>query len=139
MAHPDIALPDYARTMGIAVETPAGATPVLAMDYSPDLCGNPGMFHGGAVSTLLEMAAIAALDAQLRAGHGPARLTPLNTTVEFLRAAGEERAFASASVVKAGRRLATLSATLWQASPDKPVATAIVNVAIAPADQKEAP
>ena len=134
MANPEIDLPDYARTMGIAVEGWEGALPVLAMDYSADLCGNPGMFHGGAVSTLLEMAAVAAIDAQLRAGHGPARLTPLNTTVEFLRAAGEERAFASDSIVKAGRRLATVSATLWQGSQDKPVATAIVNVGIAPAD-----
>lgn len=131
MSNPKINLPTYAKTIGIEIDRWEGDTPVLGIDYTPAICGNPGMFHGGAVSTLLETAAIAALGAQLSATHGPANLTPLNSTVQFLRAAGEERAFAQAVVVKAGRRLANVAATLWQGSPDKPVATAIVNVAIA--------
>ena len=62
--------------------------------------------------------------------QGPAALTPLNTTIEYLRAAGEMRTYASAQVVKSGRRLANLSARLWQGDPAKPVATATVNIAI---------
>jgi len=118
--------------MGIEVRQWEGGRPILAMGYAHDLCGNPGIFHGGAVSTLLEMAALAALDAELRATHGPAHLTALNTTVQFLRGAEDETAFASAEVVKAGRRLANVAATLWQGDRTKPVATAIVNIAIAP-------
>jgi len=132
MTDVEIELPAYAQTMGIKVQDWDGGRPVLAMAYAGVLYGNPGNFHGGAVSTLLEMAAVAALDADLRATHGAARLTPLNTTVQFLRGAGEERAYASAEIVKAGRRLANVAATLWQGSRDKPVATAIVNIAIAP-------
>lgn len=130
MSHSEIILPDYARTMGIAIDSPDGADPVLVMAYGADLCGNPGMFHGGAISTLLEMAAVSALDAHLRANGGAARLVPLNTTVQFLRAAGEAQAFASGTIVKAGRRLATVAATVWQDSQAKPVATAMVNIAI---------
>ena len=76
------------------------------------------------------MAAVTALDANLRANGGAAHLVPLNTTVQFLRAAGEAQAFASATIVKAGRRLANVAATVWQDSPAKPVATAMVNIAI---------
>ena len=90
MSHPEIKLSTYGRSIGLEVDRWQGSEPVLSIDYSPEICGNPGMFHGGAVSTVLEAAAVAALDASLRNGHGPALLTPLNSTVQFLRAAGEE-------------------------------------------------
>ncbi len=134
MGNPEIELSVFAETIGVELDRWEGNTPVLAIDYSDQICGNPGMIHGGAVSGLLELAAMAALDADLRAKHGPAKLTALNSTVEFLRAAGEARTFASAQIVKAGRRLATVQSTLWQDTPEKPVATSIVNLTIAPAE-----
>lgn len=134
MSYPEIELPAYAETIGVSVHGWEGHRPVLAMDYTFDMSGNPGMFHGGAVAALLEMAAVATLDADPRTRQAPVKLSPLNSTVEYLRAAGEARAFASAQIVKAGRRLATLQATLWQDSPEKPVAISLVNIAIGPAD-----
>jgi len=131
MSSPEIELPVFAKTIGIELEGWEGNAPILAVDYSFDISGNPGMFHGGAIGGLLEMAAVAALDADLRERQGEAKLTPISSTVEFLRAAGEERAFASARIIRAGRRLANVQATLWQGSPDKPVATSLVNIAIA--------
>ncbi|KHK90292.1 PaaI family thioesterase [Novosphingobium malaysiense] len=132
MANLELHLPTYAQTIGIGIDRWETGSPVLGIDYKPEICGNPGMLHGGAVSTLLEVTAIASLDAELRSEHGPVSLTPLNSTIQFLRAAGEGRTFASATVVKAGRRLANVAATVWQDTPDKPVATAVVNVALAP-------
>ena len=131
MTLPEIDLPEYARTIGISIDHWDGGSPVLAVNCSPELCGNPGMFHGGAVGALLEMAAVATLDADLRARQGAATLTPVNSTIEYLRAAGEQRAYAFARIVRAGRRMANLQALLWQESPEKPVATATVNIAIA--------
>jgi uncharacterized protein (TIGR00369 family) len=98
MSHPEIKLSAYARSIGLEIDNWEDGLPVLGIQYSRTICGNPGMFHGGAISTVLEAAAVAALDANLRAGHGPAILTPLNSTIQFLRAAGEERAFASAQI-----------------------------------------
>lgn len=132
MSTPEIELPVFASTIGLTVERWDGNRPVLGLDYDASLCGNPGMFHGGVVAALLEMAAIATLDADLRAGRGPARLNPVNTSVEYLRPAGEQRTFASARIVRAGRRLANVQAVLWQDNEDKLVATAIVNLEIAP-------
>lgn len=125
----DIALPPYARLFGIALDRWEGGLPVLAVDYGELVCGNPGTFHGGALGGLLELAALAAL----RVGSdGAAALTPLNSTVEYLRSAGERRTYAIGEVVRAGRRLANLRATAWQDGRDKPVATATFNVAIGP-------
>lgn len=134
MGKPEIQLPEYARTIGVELDGWEGERPILAIDYKDEICGNPGMFHGGAVGALLEMAAVATLDANLRARQGAAKLAPVNSTVEFLRAAGEERTFASAEIIRAGRRLANVQATLWQASREKPVATSIVNITIAPGE-----
>jgi uncharacterized protein (TIGR00369 family) len=132
MDNPEALLPAYARAIGVTVDSWDCNRPVLAIDCRADLCGNPGMFHGGVVGALLEMAAVATLDADLRARQGETELVPINTTVEYLRAAGEQRTFASARIVRAGRRLANVQAVLWQESPEKPVSTANVNILIAP-------
>lgn len=137
MSHPELKFSTYARGIGLHVHGWEDGTPVLAIDYSAAICGNPGMFHGGAISTLLEAAAVAALEANLRAGGSAALLTPLNSTIQFLRAAGEERVFAAGRIVKAGRRLANVAVTLWQTDRDKPAASAIVNVMIAPVPPPE--
>lgn len=135
MGNPDISLPAYAETIGVALDRWDGKRPVLGLDYYENICGNPGMFHGGAVGGLLEMAAVATLEADLSARDQTVRLTTLTSTVEFLRPAREQRAYASATIIRAGRRFANVQATLWQESPDKPVATSIVNILIAPDDE----
>lgn len=128
-----IELPAYARKIGVELESRDGELLVLAIDYQDEICGNPGMFHGGVVGSLLEMAAVATLNAHL-GNKGTSKLVVLNATVGFLRTALEQRTFASATIIRAGRRLALIQATSWQDSPDKPVATAIVNILIAPAN-----
>lgn len=132
MSHPDIALSPYAQTIGVELDHWEGGSPVLAVDYRNEVCGNPGMFHGGVVGGLLELAAMAALEASLLKRGSPAALAPINSTIEYLRIAGEQRTYATGEVVRAGRRLAHVRATAWQESPDKPVTTAIFNIAVAP-------
>lgn len=139
MSNPEIALPPFAETIGVSLLGWEGNTPILSLDYAPKMSGNPGMFHGGAVAGLLELAAVAALGADPQTRQTPVKLTPLNSTVEFLRAAGENRAFASAQIVKAGRRLATVQAALWQENRSKPVATLLVNIAISPPTIDQSP
>ena len=131
----DIALPAFAETIGAAICRWDDDRPILAIDYSDQICGNPGMFHGGAVGGLLAMAAVATLQAELGGRQSASRLIPVSSTVEFLRAAREARAFVAAEIVKSGRRFANLQAWLWQDSREKPVATAIVNILIQPGDK----
>ena len=125
------ALPPYALSMGMFVERIEDGAPVLALDFSERVLGRPGFVHGGAISGLLEMAAIAALRAELARRGNSARIKPVNVSIEFMRGAGLGRTFALGRVTRAGRRIANLSATAWQDNPAKPVASAWMNVLLA--------
>lgn len=127
-----IRLPPYAVSLGIRLDHWDGNRPVIALDFSNMVNGNPKAFHGGALGGLLEMAALAALQAELGEQDLPPRLKPANLTVEYLRGAGMHTTYACGEVVRRGRRLANLRAVAWQESPDKPVAMCITNVLLAP-------
>lgn len=131
MSAPAIHLPRYATGLGIAVDHWDGARPVLAVDYSETVRGFPGLFHGGALGGLLEMAAIAALQADLAGIDDHPRLKPVNITIEYLRGAVQRRTFARGEVVRQGRRLANVRAVAWQESPDKPCAIGFINILLA--------
>lgn len=123
-------LPPYARGLGIEVERMEGHAPVLAMDFSERVQGRPGYLHGGALSGLLEMAAIAALQADLAQENGATRIKPVNVTIEFMRGGTQQRTYALGRVTRAGRRIANVSAEAWQDDPAKPIATAFLNIAL---------
>ena len=123
-------LPPYARGLGIEVERLEGHAPVLAMDFSERVQGRPGYLHGGALSGLLEMAAIAALQCELEADGGLRRIKPVNVTIEFMRGGTEQRTFALGRVTRAGRRIANVQVEAWQDARDKPIATAFLNIAL---------
>ena len=133
MSRHEVHLPRYADALGITLDHWDGDAPVLGVDYSELTCGYPGRFHGGALGGLLEMAAIAALQAELAAGDSDPRLKPVNITIEYLRGAGMRRTFARGEVVRLGRRIANVRAIAWQDSPDKPVAIGMTNVRLAQA------
>lgn len=128
-------LPPYARALGIAVDRHEGGVPVLALDPGPRVQGRPGFLHGGAISGLLEMAAILAVRAELErrgdAAAPPARLKPVNISVEFQRGGKMERCYAIGRVTRAGRRIVNVTAEAWQDDPAKPVAEAWMNILIA--------
>lgn len=121
-------LPPYAQALGIAVADDAGEAPVLWFDYSERVSGRPGFLHGGAMSGLMEMAAIAALQAELDRRGEAVKLKPVNVAVEFMRGGTEQRTYASGTVTRAGRRVALVQATCWQDDPSKPIALAQMKV-----------
>lgn len=130
--HPAIILSPYARTMGICLDHWDGDMPVLAMDFSPDVCGNPGMFHGGVLGGLIELAALARMEAYVAASNGQGRGRPLGITLSYLRTAGACRLHAGATILRAGRRLANMQVQAWQEDKARPVATAFINIALDP-------
>ena len=127
-------LPPYAAALGIGVDPDSAANPVLWFDYSERVSGRPGFLHGGAMSGLMEMAAIAALRAELDRRGETMRLKPVNVAVEFMRGGTEQRTFASGTVTRAGRRVALVNAMCWQDDPAKPIALAQMKVLLSPAE-----
>ncbi len=126
-----IGLPPYAEILRVSVEAEDGAPPVLLMPFADDVLGRPGFLHGGAISGLLEMAAIAALQHALEAeGGSDARIKPVNVTVDFMRGGRDKPTRAAGVVTRLGNRVANVEATAWQDEREKPIAAARMNYLI---------
>ncbi len=127
-------LPPYAKALGIEVDHDEDGNPVLFVDFSERILGRPGFLHGGAMSGLMEMAAVAALRAELARRGETANLKPVNVQVEFMRGGTEQRTFAMGTVTRAGRRVALVNAECWQDDRTKPIALAQMKVLLSPAE-----
>lgn len=120
-------LPPFAKTMGMTVDHLQGGLPVIGYDFGPAVMGRPGFLHGGALSGLLEIAAIAALRVTLGSDDTDLRIKPVNITINFMRGGRQLRTYALGEVTRIGRRVANVEAKAWQDDPAKPIATVFMN------------
>ncbi len=127
-------LPPYADALGIDIDHDEDGNPVLFYDYSERVAGRPGFLHGGAMSGLMEMAAVAALQAELDRRGEKVKLKPVNVAVEFMRGGTQQRTFAMGQVTRAGRRVALVNAECWQDDRAKPIALAQMKILLSPAE-----
>lgn len=127
-------LPAYARSLGIMIDRIETGAPVLAMPFADHVEGRPTVLHGGAISGLLENGGYAALRAELHRQGRTVRLKPIGITVQFLTAAKCQTTFARGHVNRLGRRNANIEVVAWQDDPEKPVATAVMNILMVEAD-----
>lgn len=111
----------FAKLLGIEVDSVEPGHAVLSMKLRDDLMRNNGIAHGGAIATLIDSAMAIAIMAQLAEGE---RTVTVDLTIHYLRPVSEGTARASARVVRAGRRVITVSAELFDHN-DKLSATAI--------------
>lgn len=125
-------LPPYARTMGMEIDRIENGVPVVAMDFATKVEGRPGFLHGGALGGLLEMAAHAALRAELERQGSEVRIKPVNINIEYLRGGLKERTYAMGEVLRAGRRVANVRVEAWQGDRTKLVASSWMNFLLAP-------
>jgi len=127
----EVALLPYADFLGITVAGERDGAPLLLMPFSEGLVGFPGRLHGGAVSGLLEIAAIAAIDATLEEGEDPrAMFKPITVTVDFMRPGALADVYACGHVVRVGGRVANVAVSAWQDDPTRMIAAARMNLAI---------
>jgi uncharacterized protein (TIGR00369 family) len=125
-------LPPYAETLGLSVAPGEDGAPVLTMPFSDAVLGRPGFLHGGAISGLMEVAAIAALQhalAEESQGAG-GRIKPINVTVDFMRGGRDKLTYARGVVTRLGNRVANVETQAWQDDPAKPIAAARMNYLI---------
>ncbi|MDF2604816.1 PaaI family thioesterase [Sphingomonas sp.] len=126
-------LPPYADLLGATLEWEDGL-PVLAMPFGPAVIGRPGFVQGGAITGLIEMAALAALRHQMASedgADGNRRVKPINVTIDFMRGGRERLTYAAGTVTRLGNRIANVEAIAWQESRAKPIASARMNYLIA--------
>lgn len=132
MAETGTALTPYADSLGIEVHEEDAGNLVLACEFTGSVEGRPGNLHGGAISGLLETAGYALLRRELSKLSREHRLKPINITVQFLAPGKPKRTFAKARITKLGRRNANVAVEAWQDDYDRPIATAIMNILMAP-------
>lgn len=97
----------------------------LELPYRDDLGAHPGVFHGGAVSALIDTSGAAAV----MAGHDfnwGSRLTTISLSVQFLSVAPGEDARAEARCTRRGRTANYSEVHVYGADSDKLVAQGIL-------------
>ena len=122
-------LPPYAELLGAVLEFGADGAPLIVMPFGEDVVGRPGFLQGGAISGLLEVAAIAALRHAL-AGEGGGRVKPINVTVDFMRGGRDHVTRAAGTITRLGTRVANVEAVAWQDDRARPIAAARMNYLI---------
>ena len=121
-------LPPYAHPLSISVEHGPDGAPLYRMPFGDTVLGRPGFLHGGAISGLLELAAIGTA---LRAiDDEGAVVKPINMTVSFMRGGTDQDTFASATITRLGNRVVNVEAHAWQDDRDRPIASAQVNLLV---------
>jgi uncharacterized protein (TIGR00369 family) len=123
----------YAKWMGITFE-PRDGELLGKMAYSDMLVGNPTLpaLHGGALGALLEMTGAFSLMWGQETIVVP---KTINVTLDYLRSARPVDTWASATVTKLGRRVASVRATAWQEDRVRPVSAANMHFLIIPQDR----
>lgn len=111
----------FAKLLGIEVESVEPGVATLSMKMREDLKRNGGIAHGGAVATLIDSAMAFAIMPML--GENEHSMT-VDLTIHYLRPVSEGSARATARVVRAGKRVITVSAELFDGN-QKLAATAI--------------
>jgi uncharacterized protein (TIGR00369 family) len=99
-------LPPYADLLGLRTERTADGALLWVMPFREAVVGRPGYLHGGAIAGLLEFAALGTVYDLL--GEEPARIKPINVTVDFMRGGLDHDTFAAAVVTRLGGRIANV-------------------------------
>lgn len=115
-------LPPYALALDMSVVDELDGAPVIGMPFADRVQGRPGFLHGGAISGLLEMAAVAAIHRALQAKGSDSAIKQVNVTIDFMRGGLGQMTYAVGEVTRLGRTMANVEARAWQESRDKPIA-----------------
>ena len=111
----------FARLLGIKFESAEPGHAVLTLPIREEHKQNHGVVHGGAIASLIDSAmAFAIIPLLAEKEH----TTTVDLTIHYLRPLTEGVAKSSARVVRAGRRVITVSAEVFD-HKDRLVATAL--------------
>ena len=111
----------FLKLLGIEVESAAPGTATLVLQAREELMRNDNIMHGGALASLIDSAFAFAIIPLLDEGE---RTVTADMTIHYLRPVSNGAAKAVARVVRAGRRVITVSAELFDEN-DKLAATAL--------------
>ena len=103
----------YAQLLGINFEDATHGAATLSMSARPDLERFGGIMHGGALASLADSASAFAVLSTLEGGE---QTVTVDLTLHYLRPATEGKLTAHARVLRAGRRVTTVSVEIFNES-----------------------
>lgn len=111
----------FLKLLGIEVESVGSGTATLVIPVRGALMRNDGIVHGGVMASLIDSAFAFAIIPILGDGE---RTVTVDLTIHYLRPLSSGTAKATARIVRAGRRVITVSAELFDEN-EKLAATAL--------------
>lgn len=111
----------YFKLIGLEIETVGIGTATLLLPMREELKQNDGIAHGGAIASVIDSAFAFAIIPLLGDNE---TTTTVDLTIHYLRPLSGGVAKATARVVRAGRRVITVSAELFDEN-EKLAATAL--------------
>jgi uncharacterized protein (TIGR00369 family) len=100
----------FAKLLGIQLDSVEPGHAVLSMEVRQELKQNHDVVHGGAIAALIDSAMALAIMPLLAENE---RTTTVDLTIHYLRPLTGGTARSSARVVRAGKRVITVSAELF--------------------------
>ena len=111
----------FLKLLGIEVESVGRGTATLLLPVREELSRNDGIIHGGAIASVIDSAFAFAIIPILAENE---RTVTVDLTIHYLRPLSGGAARTIARVVRAGRRVITVSAELFDEN-EKLAATAL--------------
>jgi uncharacterized protein (TIGR00369 family) len=111
----------FLKLLGIEVESVGSGTATLLLPVREELTRNDGIIHGGAVASVIDSAFAFAIIPLLAENE---RTVTVDLTIHYLRPLSGGTSRTDARVVRAGRRVITVSAELFDEN-EKLAATAL--------------
>ncbi|MGA9994742.1 MAG: PaaI family thioesterase [Pyrinomonadaceae bacterium] len=96
----------FARLLGLEIGEARHGEATIYLNLREDLKQNNGVVHGGAIASLVDTAAAFAILTVLEAGQ---TTTTVDLTIHYMRPLVKGRVAARATVLRAGRRMITVS------------------------------
>jgi uncharacterized protein (TIGR00369 family) len=100
----------YAHHIGIKIEKVERGTATVYFEDTEPLKQNAGVVHGGAIASLIDTATAFAIIPFLEEGQSA---TTIDLTIHFLRPITKGKATATAKVIRAGKKIITASAEVF--------------------------
>ena len=116
----------FAKHLAIEVRSLEDDHAVLGLPFGPDVVTIGDIVHGGAISALIDTAAVAAAFSAIEYDGEPPRGTTVGLTVDFLAAARAQEVRADARVLRRGTTLIFIEVKATGAEDGTLVATGLV-------------
>lgn len=100
----------YTRLIGMNLEKVERGLAIVSAEDCEPLKQNAGVVHGGAIASLIDTATAFAVMPHLENGEST---TTVDLTIHFLRPINKGKITAIANVIRAGRRVITVSAEVF--------------------------